>query len=61
MERRPLACSNDKITIHREEYEKLRQEHELLAILRSYGIEEWEYWDKAINILKEEGKYHGNS
>lgn len=53
MEIRPLASSNDKVVIYREEYEKLCQEHQLLAILRSYGIEEWENWDKAINILKE--------
>jgi hypothetical protein len=50
--------TNDKVVIHREEYVRLKKEHELLAILRSYGIEEWEYWDKAINIL-EEGNTNG--
>lgn len=59
MEKHLSASSNDKIVIHREEYEKLRQEHELLAILRSHGIEEWEYWDIAISILKE-GKRNGD-
>lgn len=48
----------DKVIIHREEYERLREEHELLATLRSYGIEEWEFWDKAVNIVKE-GKKNG--
>ena len=56
MEKHPSVSSNDKIVIHREEYEKLCQEHELLAILRSYGVEEWEYWDKAIGTLKEKEK-----
>lgn len=43
----------NKITIHKEEYDRLRREHELLAILRSYGIEEWEFWDKAVDAMKE--------
>jgi hypothetical protein len=52
---------NDKVVIYREEYERLLKEHELLAILRSYGVEQWEYWDKAINVLKEEEQKNGNS
>lgn len=43
----------DTVVIHREEYKRLMKERELLEILRSYGIEEWEFWDKAINVLEE--------
>ena len=59
MKKHPSASSDDKVVVYREEYERLRREHELLAILRSYGIEEWENWDKAINILKK-GNENGN-
>lgn len=41
----------DKVTIHKEEYERLKKEHELLAILRSHGIERWEHWDKAVKAM----------
>lgn len=53
-----MTYIQDKVTIHREEYDRLREEHELLAILRAYGIEEWEFWDKAVNAL-EEGRKNG--
>lgn len=44
------------VVISHEEYRKLREEHQLLAILRSYDVEKWENWDKAINVLKEDVK-----
>lgn len=47
------SISDDKIAIHVEEYNKLRWEHELLATLRAYGVDQWEHWDKAIKILEE--------
>lgn len=50
--------ANESVVIHRDEYARLREEHELLAVLRSYGIEEWEYWDKAVKIIQE-GKKNG--
>lgn len=43
---------NEVIVIRIEEYNRLKKEHELLAILRSYGVEEWEFWNKAIDALE---------
>lgn len=50
---------NRNIMISEEEYRKLKEEHQLLAILRAYDIEEWENWDKAMNVWKEDIK-NGN-
>lgn len=44
------------VTISEEEYRKLREEHQLLASLRAYGVEEWENWDKAMKVLEEDIK-----
>ncbi len=46
----------NKVIITNEEYQKLLDEHQLLAILRAYGIEEWQFWGKCLDKLEEEKK-----
>jgi len=48
----------NKTVVSNEEYQKLKEEHQLLAILRAQGIEQMEIWNTAMKIL-EEGKKNG--
>lgn len=47
------ASADSKVTIDRAEYERLVEDSNLLSALRAAGVDNWEGWDHAIEILQE--------
>lgn len=45
----------DNITIARKEYDQLLKDSNKLFYLESYGVDNWEGYDIAINAMYEEG------
>ena len=43
---------NDTITITREEYHGLKNNSLLLSILQDYGVDNWEWYDDALDEYK---------
>ena len=40
-----------EVTISREEYEQLQDDSALLSALRSAGVDNWEGWDQALELV----------
>jgi hypothetical protein len=46
--------SEETVTIPKTEYESLQKEAKFLEALRAAGVDNWEGWDYAIDILNED-------
>lgn len=44
----------DTVTINREEYEEMQKELSKLYALVAAGVDNWDGWDIAIGVLREE-------
>lgn len=50
------GAASDTITITKKEYEKLKEKRDLLDALEAAGVDNWDGWDYAMEILGKEDK-----
>lgn len=46
--------SNETVTIAKSEYDQLLKDSALLSCLEACGVDNWQGWDDAINMMDEE-------
>ena len=49
------ALDIERVTISQDEYDSLKKDSEFLNCLRACGVDNWEGWDDAIDMLHEDG------